>query len=134
MAEHVFEYQIGDALLTMVDLDDLYTPLPYPRASFRAGSERVTLASGKVRDFGWPQAEWNFPMLDLTQRDYLRTFCEGTSEIVYIRTATDGEDLAYKTFKAVMVWPDEEDIRAELVFDLSIKFIYMIEQVEEISP
>ena len=133
MADHTFEYQIGATLYTLVDLDDLYNPLPYPRASYRAGSERITLASGKVRDFGWPQAEWKFPMLSLSERDYLRTFCDSTSEIVYIRTATDGEDLPYKTFKAVMVWPDEEDIRAELVFDLSIKFQYMIEQEEE-SP
>ena len=127
---HVLEYQIGTTQELMEDLGDLYVLIPTPQATYRAGSERVTLASGKVRDFGWPQASWNFPMLTLAQRDYLRSFCDSTSEIVYIRTSTDGEDLEYKTFRAVMVRPDEEDIRAELVFNLKISFIYMIEQAE----
>jgi hypothetical protein len=124
------DYMIGATLGGMEELNNLYNDLPTPQATFRAGSERVTLASGKVRDFGWPQASWNFPMLDLTQRDFLREFCSGTSEIVYICTPTDGDDLEFKTFRAVMVWPEEEDIRAELVFNLMIKFQYMIEVVE----
>lgn len=129
---HYFEYQLGTSIESLADLSDLYTEIPIPQASYRAGSERITLASGKVRDFGFPQATWNFPMLTLAQRDYLRTFCEDTSATVYVRTSTDGDDLEYRTFQAVMVWPDEEDIRAELVFDLSIKFQFMVEQ-EEIS-
>ena len=129
---HTLEYQLGTSLELLADLGDLYTAIPIPQATYRAGSERITLASGKVRDFGFPQASWNFPMLTLAQRDYLRSFCDDTSATVYVRTSTDAEDLDYRTFQAVMVWPDEEDIRAELVFNLKISFIYMIEQ-EEIS-
>lgn len=123
------DYRIGTTLIGMTLLNALPTPLPTPQANYRAGGERVKLASGLVRDHGFPTAEWRFPILSLAQRDQLRGFCAGTSADIYIRTSTDASGLAHKTYRAVMVWPDEEDIQAELAIELTLRFEAMIEQV-----
>lgn len=111
------DYKIGTTLSGMTNIESLGVPVP--RSRFQAG-ERVALANGGVRELGWGRAEWEFPILTMTQRNALRNYCPSGSAAVYIRTMTN-ED-AYANYQAMMIWPEEEDQRAGRVFDLVIRF------------
>lgn len=119
------EYKIGTTLGGMTLLSSLATPVPWPRATFSMG-ERTTVASGAARDLGWMSAEWLFPLLTDAQRDQLRTFCTGASATVYIRT--QDVDAVYRNYQAVLVWPDDEERRGGLVFDLRLRFRALVLQ------
>ncbi|GIV86634.1 MAG: hypothetical protein KatS3mg054_0663 [Chloroflexus sp.] len=111
------DFKIGATLAGMVNIETL--GLPAPRSKFEFG-ERVERLDGSVIELGWRRAEWHFPILTMTQRSALRGYCTGSSAEVYIRTLNN--DGAYGNYRAVMIWPEEEDQKSGRVFDLRIKF------------
>lgn len=128
------EFKIGSTLVGITTLDALTVFVPDPRTSFRPYSKMIDLGSGLKRGAGWPTAEWNYGFLTQEQREQLRTFCTGASAEVFITTRTrdeDDDDQLFKTFKAVMIWPEEEDYRNSKRLDFTIKFTRLEEQEEE---
>lgn len=127
-------FKIGTTLAGITTLDALTTFVPDPKTSFRSYSKLLDLGSGLKRGAGWPTAEWNYGFLTQAQREQLRTFCAGASAEVFITTRTrdeDNEDSLFKTFKAVMIWPEEEDYRNSRRVDVTIKFTRLEVQVVE---
>lgn len=118
-------FEIGTTYETMTNIESLATPLPVPQATYQDGMERVMLASGGVRWLGAPMATWIFPEMTEAQRDMLRSFCSGPSATVYVSTRTNASGSVFDDFVAVMLWPDAEEHKAGLVFDVQIKFQFL---------
>lgn len=111
-------YQIGASQATMVGLESL--GLPLPKATPVRYSKLIDLGDGTVRGAGWLHAEWRFAYLNQAQLAALRTYCSGSSAVVYVRTLDEDGD--YSAYSAVMVWPDVVKPRADLVLDFAIEF------------
>lgn len=125
------EFKIGTSVEGLTSLDALTVALPTPKTPFRASTSLVATASGFVVGKGFPTCEWTFSMLEADQREQLRSFCAGASAEVYIRTMTNEGD-AFGIYRAVMVWPLEEDRDPTARHDrleLRISFRRMIEVV-----
>jgi len=131
----LYEFKIGTlagGVAGMTNLESLTAPVDPPRWFFYPGSERVVLASGLVRDVGYPRAEWHWDeFIPRVQRHQLRTFCTGASVEVYIRTKTNddasdsGEEEDYANYKAVMVWPEGEEVDAGRRTGFVIQFTHL---------
>lgn len=127
----MYNYLIGTSLLTMTNLEELDVPIAPPKSTYSPGVEKVHLGSGKFRWLGSPVAEWRWGFLTQAQRDQLRTFCPGTSSIVYIQTRVNDQSgdppSDYQIFQAVMEWPNE-DKDAGRRLDFVIRFTSLIPQ------
>ena len=106
-----FDYQIGLSSGSMIKLENLATPVDYPKGDYMPYASEQTLVSGLVRGAGLPVDTWNWDVLPRDQRDMLRSFCPGKSAFVYIKTKTKDSGDSYHTFQAVMVWPTDKEIR-----------------------
>ncbi len=112
---------------SMVKLENLATPVDYPKGTFTPYSEEMPMVSGIVRGVGYPVATWNWNVLTRSQRDMLRTFCPGKSAFVYIRTKTMDSSDSYANYYGVMVWPTQQEERdTERRMNLSITFKYLV--------
>ena len=124
-------FEIGTTLAGMTNIEALATPLPVPLAPPPRYPRRVRAASGRVYSQGYPSCEWIFSPLSSAQRAQLKTFCAGESANVYIKTLA--ADDTYKTYQAVMVWPEGEDrepaVRDRI--DFAVSFTHLIEIIEE---
>lgn len=115
-------YKIGTSLVGITSLDLLATPVVDPKHTFVSYSRLDQLGNGMVRGGGWMKAEWRYGFVTQAQRDMLRTFCTGASSEVFIRTRKNDTVGAFVTYKAVMIWPDEEETDAGRRMDFIIKF------------
>ena len=100
-------FEIGTTLEGMTNIENLEVPLELPRSEYVPYARIVNLGNGGKRGLGFPIATWIFPLLTVEQRDQLKTFCPGASNIVYIRTKLN--DDTYADFSATMLWTDTED-------------------------
>lgn len=119
------EFKIGSTLLGITSLDALTVPLLDPSTTFQNYSQLLDLGSGLKRGAGYPIAKWIYVFLSQAQREQLREFCTGASAEVYIRTRTRDEDLyatLFKTYKAVMIWPEQEEYRNSRRLDITFTF------------
>lgn len=124
------EFEIGTSLVSMTNIEELTTPLPVPRTVFYPYADYVTTGTGLKRGIGRARTKWIFARLTTAQRDQLREFCDGPSDTVYIRTATNEDEDSYADFSAIMHWVEEEDRRAGYRFDVEILYTELIEQEE----
>lgn len=125
MADNVFK--IGASLATLTDIEALTTPLLAPAWTYSAASAQAELASGAVRDMGFPVITWHWAFLTDAQWDQLRTFCSGRSATAFIQSPDNTiTDTIYQT---IMVWPAGDDISAELHLDVTIEFRRCVKQV-----
>jgi len=118
------EFKIGATLGGITSLDILPTPVLDPTTDFKPYSKLIDLGSGLKRGAGYATAKWIYGYITEAQRNQLRTFCTGASAEVFIRTRTrdtSGSTL-FKTFKAVMTWPEQEDYRNSRRTDFIISF------------
>ena len=128
-----YSYEIGVTQAGMVNLESLTVPVRPPRFSFAPYSKPIPLGDGSVRGAGWPKAEWRWDTITAAERDQLRVYCPGASAVVYIKTRVNANNGAqvdqYKTFKAVMVWPNPEGERdfKGIRKDLAIAFQALVE-------
>ena len=123
---------------TITNLELLTVPLSAPRAPFKPYARIRIASNGNSIGQGLPTCQWIFSSLTPEQREQLRTFCQGASAVVYIRTMTNEKDTphsvandAYQTFRAVMHWPDEErrdPSRTHVRLELAISFTHMVMQ------
>jgi len=122
----IYDYRIGATLAGMTNLENLTPPLPAPKSYFRPFYESITLADGSIRGMGSPVASWRWGVLSRAQRDALRVFCTSKSATVYIRTRkTDSAD-AYTDYRAIMIWPDDEERDAGRRLDFLIEFRQLV--------
>ncbi len=124
-----YSYEIGLNYGGMTNVEELATPLPAPKSTFRPYSQRRNLGDGTVRGLGWVIATWRFGILKPALRDQLRTFCAGASAEVYIKTRKNNTLDAYQVYTAVMIWPEEEEKRAGRRMDFVIEFRNLVEYV-----
>ena len=123
-----YQYEIGPTYAGMTNVEELATPLPPPRSTFKPYSQAVNLGNGRVRGNGWPVAEWRFGFLKQAQRDQLRAFCPGASACVYIKTRTNDSADSYQVYTATMVWPQSEERDADgRRLDFVVEFINLQE-------
>lgn len=123
----LYSYELGTTYAGMTNVEELATPLPPPRSTFKPYSQAVNLGNGRVRGNGCPVTEWRFGFLKQAQRDQLRTFCPGASAEVYIKTRQNDSADSYQVYTAVMVWPEEEEKRAGRRLDFVVKFRNLVE-------
>lgn len=128
-------YQIGTTLGGMTDLQSLTTPVDPPKTTFKPYSQYLPLGSGAVRGGGWATAEWRYnasgdDYLTRAQRDQLKAFCTGASAEVYISTPVNDTADQFKTFRAIMIWPEEE------VKDFTVRrdFVIRFQRLVEVTP
>jgi hypothetical protein len=123
----VYSYKIATltgGTVTFQNLEALsgtgLVPLTAPKSTFTDYSTSMPLGDGTVRGGGWSVASWHWDFLSKTQRDAIKTYCTAKSAEVYINTRK--ADLSYAAYKAVMVWPDQEQRIAGRILDLTITF------------
>lgn len=122
-----YEYKIGT---TLVGLQTLVAQLGMqadPRHTFKEFALSVNTVAAGVKGLGRPQASWHWDFMSLADRNILKTYIQGRSATVYIRTRTD--DDTYANFLCTAIWPDEEEKDAGRRLDFTIEFINMVEQV-----
>ena len=130
------QFKIGTSTATLVSLDELTIPILDPKTTFKFYSKSVELGNGMVKGLGWPVAEWNYGFLTQSEREQLRKYCTNASSEVYITTRTRDEDTSspatlFKTYKAVMLWPENEEYANSRRLDFTVKFIRLEEQEVE---
>jgi len=123
----VYDFEIGEDEVGMVNLEELTVPVFAPRSGYKQYQVEVDLGDLTVRGFGRPSATWRWGFLTLAQRDQLREFCAGKSARVYIQTKKRDDTQEYAVFYAVMVWPEEEEVTAGRVLDIEIRLRDMVE-------
>ncbi len=127
-------FKIGTSVAGLVSLDALTTKVPDPKTDFKFYSQLLDLGSGLKRGAGYSSTTWTYGYLTQAQRDQLRTFCTGASSEIFITTRTrdeDESDSLFKTYKAVMIWPENEEYRASRRLDIVITFTRLEEQAAE---
>lgn len=120
----LYEYKIATEAAGvggLTNVESLATPVPAPKSTFEEYLEQVQLGDGTVRGAGWMTATWHWDVLSQAQRNQLRTYCTGASEVVYIRTRKNDSSDAYANYKAVMIWPSEEKTAGRRL-DFTLRF------------
>jgi len=123
-----YEFEIGLTLLGMVNVQALAVPLPAPKSSYKRFATLVGLGDLSARGYGNPSSTWRWGFLTLAQRDQLKVFCPGASAQVYIRTKKRDATEAWANFLCWMIWPEEEEVQAGDVLDVTILFRGMVAQ------
>lgn len=116
-------YASGSA--AMVNLESAGTPPDYvpPHFTFVKFTKPITLGDGTVRGSGWTTVTWHWDVITMKQRDWLRTYCTGQSSEVWMRTLQTDNAEAYVTYRAVMVWPIQNEVHdAHRRMSFDIKF------------
>lgn len=96
-------FKIGTTSGGITSLDSLSTPIEDPKSSFMPYARTVNLGSGGQRGTGSPVVVWEFALLELEQRNQLKSFCTGASANVYIRTKLNDDTFA--VYQCNMLWP-----------------------------
>lgn len=121
----------------LLALDELLPNVNVPNDpdwSFKPFATAVRLGDGTVQGNGFPVAIWRWNHMSIGHRAILKALCPGLSVNCFIRTATnelDEDELEFKVFSAIMVWPEEdEDIQVRKVLSFVLQFTHLVE-VEE---
>lgn len=125
----VADFKIGTTLNDMVNIESLSTPLPVPRAIFIDYPELIVAASGRSYGRGYPSCKWIFSLLTSEQRQQLKSFCPGSSSVVYIRTLTN--DDTYANYQAIIHWPENEErdpSKRRDRLELTVTFTHLVKQ------
>lgn len=123
-----YEFQIGTTLVGLTDVTELAVPLLYPASNYQRFATVVDLGDQGGRGYGNPSTTWRWGFMTLAQRDQLKTFCPGASATVFIRTKKRDATEVWANFQAKMLWPNEEEVVAGRVLDITILFRDMVEQ------
>jgi hypothetical protein len=115
-----YSFEIGTTQVGMTNLESLAVPVVPPAWTYRQYSEEIQLGDGTVQGQGWPTATWHWGFIKKAMKASLKTFCAGKSAVVYIKTYKP--DRTTGTFRAVMVWPAEDEDYAERTQDFTIEF------------
>jgi hypothetical protein len=117
----IADYKLGTTLAGITNIESLTTPLPIPRVS-EPVYELEKQGNGLYREMGLPSCTWTFPLLSTAELAQLRTFCSGSSAVVYLRTLPKLSALTtYATYKAVLLFP-KVDAVGGFASDVVIKF------------
>lgn len=116
----LYSFEIGTTQVGMTNLESLETPIIPPAWTFRQYSDEIEVGDGRIFGQGYPVATWHWGFIKKSQKAALKTFCTGKSAEVYIKTYRN--DRTAVVYKAVMVWPAEEDDYAERTIDFTIEF------------
>ncbi len=132
MSTSLYDFLALSELLQTMDIpiDPDWTFLPYSVPS--------PLGDLTVQGNGFSVAKWRWRGMTLANREILReTLCAYpaiSQEGVYINTPitnTSSGELVWKTFRSILLWPDqEEDFQADKVLDFTLTFIAL----EEVTP
>lgn len=112
--------ETSDDLSYLVDQD-----IVEPLWDFRDFQDMQIGGGGLGVAIGWVTAEWSWAFLDKTARDFLWSFCAGTSEKVLIRTKISTN--VFGVFTCVMYWPPRDVWNSNSSMGLSIKFANLVE-------
>jgi hypothetical protein len=119
-------FKIGLTQADLTDIEVLTVQLLPPYQTFDEAAAQLDLASGGVRDMGFPVITWHWAWLDDDQWGQLRTFCTGRSAAVFIQSPDDKDtDTIYK---AMMIWPAGGAIESGKHLDVTIEFRHCEEQ------
>jgi len=133
------EFKLGltNDIYSFFPIDELLPNVNIPNDpdwSFKQFATAVTLGDGAVQGNGFPVAIWRWNHMSVEHRAILKALCPALSVSCFIRTATnelDDDELEFKVFSAIMVWPEEdEDIRVRKVLSFVLRFTHLVE-VEE---
>lgn len=122
----IYENEIGTTYGGMTNIESLTVPLPNMQSFYKPYAQVTDLGSGETKGLGSPQTEWKWNLLTRAQRDQLRQFCTGSSATVYIRTRINDNTDEYLDFRAIMIWPLEEERFARKRMDFTIVFKHMV--------
>ena len=105
-----------------------------PEWTYEPFAEIVGTLGGVDYGRGFAIATWHLNIVRNSQRTTLRTFCPGTSAVVYLSTPTNEDDSngdpVLKNFQATMHWikgQEDKQIRHTLGIDLT--FTHLVEVV-----
>lgn len=125
----IAQYMIGTTQAGMANLENLASPVHPPKSAFIPYTSPFNLADGNIRGGGWATATWTWNIIQQAERDSLRVFCPGASANVYIHTRCNDSSDSYKTYQAVMIWPQEEAKDARRRVPFTIQFRALVEVV-----
>lgn len=116
-------YRIGTTSGNKVTLDTLVPRDPQP--AFAHYASYSMLGDGTARGVGWLQAEWRWAFISLTEIAALKTYCAGTSAVVYITTPDNEGD--WTGYSATIIWPQiTEPLHGDYVQDFVIQFVELV--------
>lgn len=124
---YTHDFEIGVDYASIANLAALAIPVHYPKTAQAPYAGVKDLEDNTQRGMGLPTVTWHWTSITQAERDQLRIFCSGASQVVYIRTRTNDSGGSFHYYNAVMVWPsleEEYDARTRQAFD--IKFRSMI--------
>lgn len=94
------------AALTLVD--SFSTPPNPPVADISRWTTTRKTGDALERGLGRMACTWTWPNIESTTFSTLQNYCIGKSVRVYIRTINDLRLGTYRTYRAAMIWPDDE--------------------------
>lgn len=117
-----YDYEIGTTSST-TNVEGLATPINPPRGSYKEWSIEQIRGDGSIASHGFPQVEWVFSWLNQAMIDQLRTFCPGSSAVVYIVTRINTG--TFVKYSCIMHWPSDQLSQrdsGDIYTDLTLSF------------
>jgi hypothetical protein len=96
------------------------TPIHPPKHDFIPYSQSFPLGDGTLIGQGWPLASWHWDFLTQAQRNLLKGLCSGRSVETFVSTRDFSR--VFKTYSAVMVWPEREEYVNGVIVNFTIDF------------
>jgi hypothetical protein len=120
----------------MTDLQTLLynidTPVT-PDLTFSPFAANADTGAGSRKGMGFPTATMHWALINVKQREALRTICPGLSAHVYVNFPvmdTASQVLVYHTFDAYMLWPTGEEGKEQNLSEVDFKLEFrMLVQV-----
>lgn len=119
------QHEVGTALDSMVTMYSL--GLHNPKCSYRPGSDRRFLASGKVRDVGYPVITWYWGFLKQPHIDALRDYFSEASNHLFIRSHANRNEDELRCYEVYSRWPFNEEKDTNVRLDFQIEFVVIWE-------
>ena len=127
----IYLFALGTSMGSITNLESFAVPIIPPKSTFATCAMVIDLADGSKRGLGAPVATWHWDGFPPDQRDELRTFCPGTSALVYIRTYTKDNAYAPHYYQAQMIWPvTSEETWSKHRLDFTIEFRQLVLQAD----
>jgi hypothetical protein len=109
----------------------LGTPVKDPaKMNFYPYSSIIRMASNKAIGRGAPYATMYWKYITRAQRDQLRTFCTGASNMIHLSLPANDNSNAYVDYVGTMIWPIAENYftgaAGDLIQDLTITFVNLV--------
>ena len=102
--------EAGATMTTVVltNVETYSTPAQIPVGSIQRWAESFDTGDGLARGLGRLSASWLFPNIDTLTFAGLQAICSSKSIDVYMRTLNDLRLGTYRTYRAGLIWPDDE--------------------------